>query len=50
MRSARYGWCRDFAESIQSSGRIYSLHGTGCRDTRKIWDIVAMAPGKGSSD
>ncbi|HEY6439919.1 MAG TPA: RT0821/Lpp0805 family surface protein [Acetobacteraceae bacterium] len=48
--SAQYGWCRDFAERIQSSGRAYSLHGTGCRDPAKIWDIVAMAPGKGGAN
>lgn len=48
--SAQYGWCRDFAERIQSSGRAYSLHGTGCRDPAKIWDIVAMAPGSGGGN
>ncbi len=49
-RSAQYGWCRDFTERIQSSGRAYSLHGTGCRDPAKIWDIIAMAPGKGGGN
>ena len=49
-RSAQYGWCRDFAERILSSGRAYSLHGTGCRDPAKIWDIVAMAPGSGGGN
>ena len=48
--SAQYGWCRDFAERIQSSGRAYSLHGTGCRDPAKVWDIIAMAPGKGEGN
>jgi hypothetical protein len=48
--SAQYGWCRDFAERIQSSGRAYSLHGTGCRDPSKIWDIIAMAPGSGGGN
>ena len=48
--SAQYGWCRDFAERIQSSGRAYALHGTGCRDPAKIWDIVAMAPGSGGGN
>ena len=48
--SAQYGWCRDFVERIQSSGRAYSLHGTGCRDPSKVWDIVAMAPGSGGGN
>jgi len=45
-RSAQYGWCRDFAEHIHWAGRTYALQGTGCRDEGKVWDIVALAPGK----
>jgi hypothetical protein len=43
--SERYGWCRDFAERISWSGRSYSLHGVGCRNPAKVWDIVMLAPG-----
>jgi hypothetical protein len=49
-RSGQYGWCRDFAERIRWSGRVYALHGTGCRNPAKVWDIVAMASGQGSHD
>lgn len=49
-RSARYGWCRDFTEHIQWAGRTYLLHGTGCRDPAKVWDIVALEPGKIGTD
>ncbi len=45
-RSERYGWCRDFAERIRWAGRTYLLQGTGCRDPRKVWDIVALEPGR----
>jgi surface antigen len=48
-RSSQYGWCRDFAELIRWSGRVYSLHGTGCRNSAKVWDIVAMASGLGGA-
>lgn len=44
-RSERYGWCRDFAERIRWYGRLYSLHGMGCRDPAKTWEIVMLAPG-----
>ena len=44
-RSERYGWCRDFAERIRWSGRSYSLHGMGCRNPEKVWEIVMLAPG-----
>jgi hypothetical protein len=44
-RSERFGWCRDFTEQIRWSGRLYALHGTGCRDSQTIWDIVMLAPG-----
>ena len=43
--SDRYGWCRDFAERIRWSGRSYSLHGMGCRNPEKVWEIVMLAPG-----
>ena len=43
--SDRYGWCRDFAERIRWSGRSYSLHGIGCRNPEKVWEIVMLAPG-----
>ena len=43
--SERYGWCRDFAERIIWSGRSYSLHGMGCRNPAKVWEIVMLAPG-----
>jgi hypothetical protein len=49
-RSEEYGWCRDFAERIRWSGRLYALHGTGCRNPAKVWDIVAMASGQGGHD
>jgi hypothetical protein len=44
LRSTQYGWCRDFAESIRSAGRVYALQGTGCRNPSGVWDIVALAP------
>ena len=44
-RSEQYGWCRDFSELIRSTGRVYSLHGIGCRDPAKVWNIVMLAPG-----
>ena len=44
VRSQQYGWCRDFAERIDVSGRIYALAGTGCRNNAGAWDLVALAP------
>ena len=46
--SARYGWCRDFSEQIRYAGRVYRLHGLGCRDPAKIWQLVMLAPGTGA--
>lgn len=48
--SERFGWCRDFDEHIRYSGRLYALHGMGCRDPAKTWQIVMLAPGSGNSD
>ena len=48
VRSATYGWCRDFAEHIRTAGRMYSLQGTGCRNAAGTWDIVALEPSKSS--
>jgi hypothetical protein len=47
--SSQHGWCRDFAESIHSSGRVYSVHGTGCRDLSGIWNIVSLTPTRNRS-
>jgi hypothetical protein len=44
VRSSQYGWCRDFAERIRAAGRAYEMRGTGCRNPRGIWDIVALTP------
>ena len=49
-RSERYGWCRDFDERIRYSGRVYALHGMGCRDPAKTWQIVMLAPGTAGAD
>ena len=43
--SDKYGWCRDFAEDIRASGRLFPMHGTGCRNTSGIWELVVLAPG-----
>ncbi|HET7881985.1 MAG TPA: hypothetical protein VFL55_13955, partial [Acetobacteraceae bacterium] len=43
--SERYGWCRDFSEQIRYTGRLYQLHGMGCRDPEKTWQLVMLAPG-----
>ena len=48
VRSAHYGWCRDFAEQIRTPGRLYNLQGTGCRNASGIWDIISLEPSKGS--
>jgi surface antigen len=49
-RSPQYGWCRDFVEHIQWDGRTYLLRGTGCRTPAKVWNIVALEPGKIGTD
>jgi hypothetical protein len=48
--SERYGWCRDFSEQIRYAGRIYRLHGIGCRDPAKTWQLVMLAPGSAGAD
>jgi hypothetical protein len=49
-RSERYGWCRDFSEHIRYAGRLYQLHGMGCRDPAKTWQLVMLAPGGTGAD
>jgi hypothetical protein len=49
VRSSQYGWCRDFAERIQSAGRVYNMHGRGCRDLSGIWNIVALTAARNGS-
>jgi len=43
--SEKYGWCRDFAEDIRASGRVFPMHGTGCRNPSGIWELVVLSPG-----
>jgi surface antigen len=49
VRSAQYGWCRDFTEHIRADGRVYDLQGTGCRGAAGVWDIIALEPRKPGS-
>ena len=48
-RSEQYGWCRDFAEHIRWSGASTPCTARAAA-TPGIWDIVAMASGRGGQN